>query len=158
MEASMKKLALLVSVVAVAAVAAVITLPASGHDAHSSATAAKLAVHNGKLGRYLVDAKGRTLYLFEKDKNGKSSCSGACVHYWPPAVTSGKTTAGSGVVASKIGSAKRADGKRQITYAGHPLYRFSGDTSAGQTTGQGLDDFGAEWYVVAPSGKKIDKG
>jgi len=105
----------------------------------------------------LVDAKGRTLYLFEKDKSGKSACYGQCTKYWPPLLTIGKPTAAAGVKASLLGTTRRTNGAMQVTYAHHPLYRYAGDTAPGQTTGQGSDNFGAEWYVVAPSGKKIDE-
>jgi predicted lipoprotein with Yx(FWY)xxD motif len=149
----------LISLVAVASVcgAGIAVLPASAHRAHTSATPAKLQVRTGKLGRYVVDGKGLTLYLFEKDKQGKSACYTSCAKVWAPLITSGKPTAGSGIVASKIGTTKRKDGKLQATYGGHPLYHYDDDHKAGQTEGQGSTAFGAGWYVVAPSGKKIDK-
>jgi predicted lipoprotein with Yx(FWY)xxD motif len=125
--------------------------------AHTAAAKAKLQVHKGKLGSYIVDAKGMTLYLFEKDKGGKSSCSGACAKAWPPYTTSGTASAGTGVTASKIASTRRQDGSTQVTYGGHPLYHFVKDTKPGQTAGQGATAFGASWYVVAPSGNEIDK-
>ena len=153
----MKKLLLLAAVVVVAVVA-IVALPASAHHhAKSAATGAKLEIHKGKLGRFIVNGRGATLYLFERDKNGKSACYGQCAQFWPPLITAGKPVAGSGVAASKIGTTKRKDGKLQATYGGHPLYRFVKDTKSGQTGGQGLKAFGAEWYVVAPSGKKIDE-
>ena len=62
-----------------------------------------------------------------------------------------------GAKKSLVGSIRRADGTRQVTYAGHPLYFFSGDAQRGQTNGEGLKDFGASWYVLAPSGTKIDR-
>jgi predicted lipoprotein with Yx(FWY)xxD motif len=111
-----------------------------------------------KLGPTLVDAQGRTLYLFEKDKGTTSSCSGTCASVWPPLTTSAKAVAGGGVTAAELGSTKRADGKTEVTYAGHPLYTYAGDAQPGQLKGQGLDQFGAEWYVLAPSGHKIDNG
>jgi predicted lipoprotein with Yx(FWY)xxD motif len=109
------------------------------------------------LGRVLVDANGRTLYLFEKDKGATSSCNGACASIWPP-LTAGKADAGTGVTAADLGTAKRSDGKTEITYAGHPLYTYAGDQKPGDVAGQGLDQFGAEWYVLAPDGHKIDNG
>ena len=99
----MKKLVSLL-VVAVVCAAAVTALPASAQKAHSSATRAKLMVRKGKLGRYVVDGKGFTLYLFEKDRHGKSACYSSCAKVWSPLLTSGKPTAGTGVVASKIGT------------------------------------------------------
>jgi predicted lipoprotein with Yx(FWY)xxD motif len=151
----MKKFVLLAAVAGVASV--VVALPASAHRAHSSATRAKLEVRKGKLGRQIVTGKGLTLYLFEKDKNGKSACSGTCAKEWPPLITSGKPSAGAGVAASKIGTTKRKDGSLQATYGGHPLYRYNDDHKAGQAEGEGSRAFGAEWYAVGPSGKKIDE-
>jgi predicted lipoprotein with Yx(FWY)xxD motif len=110
-----------------------------------------------KLGRILVDANGRTLYLFEKDKGATSSCNGACASIWPP-LTAGKAKAGTRVTAAVLGTTKRSDGKTEITYAGHPLYTYAGDQKPGDVAGQGLDQFGAEWYVLAPDGHKIDNG
>ena len=110
-----------------------------------------------KLGRILVDANGRTLYLFEKDKGATSNCNGACASVWPP-LTAGKAKAGTRVTAADLGTTKRSDGKTEITYAGHPLYTYAGDQKPGDVAGQGLDQFGAEWYVLAPDGHKIDNG
>jgi predicted lipoprotein with Yx(FWY)xxD motif len=112
--------------------------------------------HTG-LGTIIVDARGRSLYLFEKDTRGHSACSGACAAYWPPFLANGKSMAVKGAKSSLLGSIRRSDGSRQVTYAGHPLYFFSGDSQRGQTTGEGLHDFGAGWYVLMPSGKKIDR-
>jgi predicted lipoprotein with Yx(FWY)xxD motif len=118
---------------------------------------ATVKTRHGKLGTYLVDSKGRTLYLFEKDKTTKSTCYGACAHGWPPLLTSGKPKAAGGAKGSLLGTTRRRNGTRQVTYKGHPLYYFVRDKKAGQTRGEGLDAFGAEWYVLAPSGKKIDQ-
>jgi predicted lipoprotein with Yx(FWY)xxD motif len=153
----MRKTISLVAVVSACAVG-VAALPASAaHRAHASTTRAKLQVRTGKLGRFVVDGKGLTLYLFEKDKNGKSACYASCAKVWAPLITSGKPSAGAGVSASKIGTTKRTDGTLQATYGGHPLYHYDDDHKPGQTVGQGSKAFGASWYVVAPSGKKIDK-
>src|SRR5512132_2541270 len=118
---------------------------------------ATVSTRETKLGRILVDANGRTLYLFEKDKGATSSCSGACASIWPP-LTAGKAKGGTGVTAAELGTTKRSDGKTEITYAGHPLYTYAGDQKPGAVAGQGLDQFGAEWYVLAPDGHKIDNG
>jgi predicted lipoprotein with Yx(FWY)xxD motif len=109
-----------------------------------------------KVGTALVDGQGRTLYLFEADKGPNSTCGGGCASLWPPATTSGKPTAGPGVDAAKLGTTKRSDGTLEVTYNGHPLYRYAPDTKAGDATGQGLNQFGAKWYVLAASGSKID--
>ena len=129
---------------------------AASAPAPSGGPSVKLA--STGLGKVLVDARGRTLYLFEADKGTKSACDGACASIWPPLVTKGKPTAGAGVSASKLGTTKRSDGTTALTYNGHPLYTYAGDTAAGQTSGQGLDDYGAEWYALSARGDKIDNG
>ena len=109
------------------------------------------------LGRVLVDSSGRTLYLFEKDKGPRSTCSGACASAWPPVTTTGAPTAGMGVTAAQLKTTMRPGGE-QVLYKGHPLYTYVGDTGPGQTTGEGLNQFGAEWYVLGANGGKIEKG
>jgi predicted lipoprotein with Yx(FWY)xxD motif len=109
----------------------------------------------GSGGTYLAGPNGHALYLWVADSGGKSSCSGACAAAWPPLVTKGSPAAGSGVTASDLGTITRSDGREQVTYKGHPLYYFAGDTSAGKTTGQGTNGFGAKWWLVAPSGTAI---
>jgi len=109
------------------------------------------------LGQILVNSKGRTLYLFQKDRNGKSACSGQCAAFWPPLLTNGKPQVSKGARASLIGTTKRADGRLQVTYNHHPLYTFAKDKKAGQTNGEGVNAFGAEWDAVSPAGKKIEK-
>ena len=108
-----------------------------------------------KLGMVLVDGSGRTLYLFEKDQPDQSACSGACAAAWPVDNSSGTPKAGSGVQASLLGTIKRSDNTTQVTYNHHPLYYYSGDSQAGQQNGQGLNAFGAAWFVVAPTGAKV---
>ena len=108
-----------------------------------------------KLGMILVDGSGRTLYLFEKDQPNQSACSGACVAAWPVDPSSGTPKAGGGVKASLLGTISRSDNTTQVTYNHHPLYYYSGDSGAGQQNGQGVDAFGAAWFVVAPNGAKV---
>ena len=122
-----------------------------------SSNAATLSSGSTSLGKVLVGANGRTLYLFEKDTGGKSSCTGGCAAEWPPFTTTGKPSAGTGVNAAMLSVTKRPDGKSQVVYAGHPLYYYATDTKAGDTNGQGLNAFGAEWYVVSAGGGKVEK-
>jgi predicted lipoprotein with Yx(FWY)xxD motif len=143
------------AVVAVALLAGMLASVAGATGARSAADA-KVMVRKTALGVVLVDSRGHSLYLFQKDRGGKSACYGGCAAFWPPLLTSGKPVAGSGVKAVLLGTVKRSDGKLQVTYAGHPLYGFALDRKAGQTNGEGSNDFGAKWYVLAPSGKKID--
>jgi predicted lipoprotein with Yx(FWY)xxD motif len=76
---------------------------------------------------------------------------------WPPVRSGGKPTAGKGLTASELGTTARSDGKPQVTYNGHPLYLFAGDHNPGDTNGQGLNAFGAKWYVLSPAGNQITK-
>jgi predicted lipoprotein with Yx(FWY)xxD motif len=108
-------------------------------------------------GTALVDSAGHTLYLFEADTSTTSACSGSCASVWPAVLSHGSAPQVSAPLRSAlVGSVQRSDGTRQVTYDGHPLYRYVGDTKAGQARGQGLDQFGAQWYVVGPNGHKID--
>jgi predicted lipoprotein with Yx(FWY)xxD motif len=135
---------------------AAVTPPAAPSTANSAASGAPtVRVANGSLGRILVDAHGRTVYLFKKDKGTKSTCNGACAQAWPPVTVSGKPAAGAGANASLIGTTKRSDGTTQVTYHGHPLYRFQGDQTRGDTKGQGVVAFGGAWFVVSPSGAQV---
>jgi predicted lipoprotein with Yx(FWY)xxD motif len=121
----------------------------------SSTGTTKVGVASSRLGRIVVDGKGRTLYLFAKDTGMKSNCSGACTSNWPPFTATSKPAASGGVSASAISLVKRSDGAKQVTLDGHPLYYFSGDQSAGQMNGQGVNEFGAKWWAVAPSGTQV---
>lgn len=123
----------------------------------SAGAGVKVAVASSGLGRILVDGRGRTLYLFQKDKRGQSACVGQCTVFWPPLIASGKPLATAGAKASLLGTTKRADGRLQVTYNHHPLYRFSKDTAKGQTNGEGINTFGATWYAVSSAGAKVAK-
>jgi len=119
--------------------------------------AATVAIAKTKLGMVLVDGKGRTLYDFVKDKGPMSTCYGACAALWPPLFTKGKPHAGRGVKAALLGTTKRHDGKVEVTYNHHPLYYYVADSKPGQTTGQGLNQFGAPWWVLNAAGKEIHR-
>ena len=115
-----------------------------------------MATAGSKLGTILVDGTGRSLYLWHGDTGMRSNCSGACAGAWPPLITQGAPKAGHGVAAGKLGTTRRSDGSLQVTYAGHPLYTYIGDSGPGQTSGQGSDAFGAAWDVVPVSGATAD--
>jgi predicted lipoprotein with Yx(FWY)xxD motif len=132
--------------------------PASA-PATTTAAAAGTAVGtiHTKLGTILVAGpKHMTVYLFEADKGTTSNCSSACAQAWPPVTTTGEPKAEGGAKASSLGTTERSDGTRQVTYHGHPLYYYVSDQSSGETTGQGVNSFGADWYVMSPKGGKID--
>jgi predicted lipoprotein with Yx(FWY)xxD motif len=126
---------------------------AAAAPSRPAATTVKVAMRAP--GRILTDGSGRTLYLFEKDRGPASMCYGACAGFWPPVLTKGMPQAGPGAKASLLGTIRRKDGTLQVTYGRHPLYRFALDRRAGDTNGEGLNKFGAEWYVVSTLGRKI---
>jgi predicted lipoprotein with Yx(FWY)xxD motif len=144
---------LLISAGALAAALSLVVGAASA--ATSSSGAAKISIASTGIGPVLVNGRGRTLYLFGKDTRGKSTCSGACAGFWPPLIANGKPLAGAGVKAALIGTTKRADGRLQVTYDHHPLYTFVKDTQKGDTNGEGLNVFGAEWDAVSSTGLKV---
>jgi predicted lipoprotein with Yx(FWY)xxD motif len=143
-------------VIAVAVAIAAALIPA-GLASPSKGSSATVRAWQSKLGRILVDGRGRTLYLFENDKRGSSTCNGACATAWPPLITSGTPRAAAGAKASLLGTSKRKDGRWQVTYDRHPLYTFVKDTKKGQTNGEEVDAFGAEWYAVSAAGAKVEK-
>ena len=126
-----------------------------GSSSAPAASATTITTHSGPLGTYLTDGSGRTVYLFTPDSATASKCSGACLGLWPPVTTSGMPTGSDGVAASKLGTLTRSDGSTQVTYAGHPLYYFSKDSAAGDTNGEGINNFGGGWFAVSPAGAKI---
>lgn len=121
----------------------------------SSGAAITVSTKHSKLGTVLAGKKQLTLYLFEADKNGQSACSGACAHVWAP--VTGTAKVGGKAVSTDLGTITRSDGTKQVTYKGHPLYYFAKDKDSGDAYGEGVKAFGAEWYVLAPSGNKIDR-
>ena len=123
-----------------------------------------MAAKRGKLikaagsayGQVLFDGRQRAIYLFTSDEGaGRSRCYGACARAWPPVLTRGRPRAGDGVDAAKLGRTRRRGGRRQVTYNGHPLYYYVGDTEPGEISCQDVFEFGGTWYVVAPGGSAV---
>jgi len=141
------KLAVLVTLVA----AATLVAPAAVASTNKSSS---ILLRTTKVGKVLVAANGRTLYLFTADKDKKSTCYAQCAGYWPPLIGA-MPTVGAGLKASLLGTTKRRGGKLQVTYGGHPLYFFAQDKKAGDVNGQGFVHFGGTWWVVSAAGKKI---
>ncbi len=128
------------------------TQPAAAKPSEGVATVTVASVP--KLGKVIVDSDGFTLYDFHKDKGTTSSCYGACAGVWPPLTTGSTPTAAGGVSASKLGTTKRKDGTTQVTFAGHPLYTYTGDSKAGEANGNDITTYGGEWYALTPSGEE----
>ena len=129
--------------------------PASGGTSGGSASGTVIETHAGSGGTFLTDGSGRAVYLWVKDGMNKSTCTGACAGAWPPVMDKGKLTASGGAKASDLGTITRPGGGKQVTYDGHALYYFAGDSGAGTTSGQGSNSFGAKWWLVAPTGAQI---
>jgi predicted lipoprotein with Yx(FWY)xxD motif len=128
---------------------------ASSPPKTATGKSATIGVANENVGKVLVDSRGRTLYLFERDSGSKSVCNGACSVQWPPLLASGKPTVGSGANPSLAAISARLDGKTQVTYNGHPVYLFFGDRKPGDTNGQAVNAFGGRWYALSPSGDPV---
>lgn len=163
-----RRLALFTGVAVVGVVMAACGSSPSGSTAASSSTSSTSAsstsstgtkvdsTTSAKYGTILVDASGKTLYMLTADSSTSSVCkSSSCVTLWPPLTTTAGTKAGSGVKGALLGTITRSDGSKQVTYNGHPLYTFSGDSSAGQTNGEKIASFGGIWYVLDTSGKPV---
>ena len=141
--------------IAVVALAAAGVAAAAAVTHQSAGSSGTVNLRSTKLGKVLAAKSGMTLYLFKADKSGRSACYGKCATFWPPLLATAKPTAGTGVKAGLLGTTKRKDGTKQVTYAGHPLYRFKLDKRAGQVNGEGQDFFGGKWYGVNAAGKAV---
>jgi predicted lipoprotein with Yx(FWY)xxD motif len=128
---------------------------ASGSPSGSGSGATVITTASSSGNTFLTDSSGRAVYLWAKDTGGTSACSGACAGAWPPVTTTGTATASGSAKASDLGTITRSDGTKQVTYDGHPLYYFAGDQGPGTATGQGSDNFGAKWWLVAPTGSDV---
>jgi predicted lipoprotein with Yx(FWY)xxD motif len=131
-----------------AALASVLVLTGKAGAADRST----LTVHGSNYGQVLVDGRGFALYVFTRDRHGKSACSGACAAAWPPYLVKQAAKAGAGTRSTLLGTTKRSDGTLQVTYAGRPLYYYVGDRSPGQILCQNVSEYGGLWLVVRASG------
>jgi len=129
--------------------------PAAGSGTTSAAatSGAVIGTRSTSLGTVLVNAQGKTLYWFAIDTATASKCSGVCLTYWPPVIGTPSAAPGAKLTMG-FGTIKRSGGQLQATYDGHPLYTYAGDTSAGQTGGNGKNLSGGYWWAMTPSGAK----
>lgn len=152
-----------ITVVAGVALLTLVALAAAGCGGNGSAArpttkggrAATLGVADDSLGKILVNSRGHTLYLFQRDSSAQSTCTGACAVNWPPLHANGTPTVGQGANASTVATTRRPDGTSQVTYSSHPLYLFVGDKKAGDANGEGVNAFGGSWFAVAPAGNRV---
>jgi predicted lipoprotein with Yx(FWY)xxD motif len=132
--------------------------PAGASSSSNSASASGgtvIKTASSSAGNVLTNGSGRAVYLWVKDTGDMSNCNGACAGAWPPVTTTAAPTASGAAKASDLGTITRSDGSKQVTYDGHPLYYFSGDSGPGTATGQGSDGFGAKWWLFAPTGSDV---
>jgi predicted lipoprotein with Yx(FWY)xxD motif len=135
-----------------AAVAALALTPAAMSDGTAAPT---LTVRSSTYGKVLFDGRGYVLYAFTRDRKGRSACYGECARAWPVYLAKSSLRAGAGVKKARLGTTKRRNGRRQITYAGRPLYYYVGDRRPGQITCQNVVEYGGTWLVVRASGKLV---
>ena len=134
--------------------AVLVTIGVTAAAALASTKASTVSLRTTNVGKALVAANGRTLYLFTADKGRKSACYGKCASVWPPLIAA-RPTVGRGLHAAMLGTTKRRDGKLQVTYGGHPLYLFAKDTKPGDVRGEGIVHFGGSWWLVSARGAEI---
>jgi predicted lipoprotein with Yx(FWY)xxD motif len=122
----------------------------------SAAAGTRIAVRHTRLGDLLVNGRGFTVYMFTRDRTGRDVCArvSGCAGVWPLVSTHGRPVAGPGVRASLLGTI-RVGRATQVTYAGHPLYRYSGDASPAQTSYVGVTQFGGRWFALRASGRQV---
>ncbi len=143
----------LIRILVLAAVAAAVLAPSAMPE--QSAARATLTARSSPFGKAIFDGRGFVLYAFTRDK-GSSACCGACAKAWPPYFApKGELRVGTGLKRSLLGTVKRKKGKRQVTYAGKPLYYYVGDTRPGQILCQDVVEYGGRWLIVSPSGKLV---
>ena len=127
----------------------------SSTGASASAGGTIITTAKSSAGTVLTNGSGKAVYVWTKDTGDMSNCNGACASAWPPVTTTATATAAGSAKASDIGTITRSDGTKQVTYDGHPLYYFAGDSAAGMASGQGSDGFGAKWWLVDPTGSDV---
>jgi predicted lipoprotein with Yx(FWY)xxD motif len=144
-----------IAAVATAALLGLVGFFAADQVAGGTTGRATLSLRQTKLGPIVVNAQGRTLYLFARDRSGRSTCTAACAKFWPPLLTRSKPSAGTGLNPRLVGTTRRANGSLQVTYNRHPLYTSALDKAAGQANGQRRTAFGGRWYAVSARGTAI---
>ncbi len=139
----------LLAVLAAAAAALALAMPSLGERSST------VAAHASAYGTILFDGRGFVLYVFTRDARGSSACTGACAKAWPPFLVRARPSAGKGATGRLVGTIRRTDGRRQVTYAGRPLYYYVGDRTPGQILCQDVVEYGGRWLVLRPSGKPV---
>lgn len=147
----------LATLLAGAASAAVLADAHAGSNPAQAARVAKVQLRKTKLGRILVNSSGFTLYRFTLDSRNKDKCAmvSECPQVWPPLTSSGRPIAGPGVNSSLLSTIRLPSGKKQVTYAGHPLYLYAPSSERGETAYVGAEQFGGVWDAVNAAGRAV---
>jgi predicted lipoprotein with Yx(FWY)xxD motif len=148
----MRKSAVRFSFVALVLLAAAVLAPSALSQEQRRTT---VTAHSSSYGKVLFDGRGFVLYAFTRDHR-RSACYGACAKRWPPYYApKGSLTVGAGIKRSLLGTVRRRNGRRQVTFAGRPLYHYVGDRSPGQILCQNVVEYGGRWLIVRPSGRLV---
>ena len=154
----MKRAPLLLAGVIVAATSVAAAASSAGGAARAQdSRAAKIQLRHTEVGKVLVDSSGFTVFRFSKDPRNSDTCVkiSGCTNLWPPLMSSGRPVAGPGVRSALLSTIKLPGGGRQVTYAGHPLYRYSAATEKGETGYVGAQQFGGSWYALNAAGGTV---
>ena len=154
----MKRAPLLLAGLILAATSVAAAASSAGGAARAQdSRAAKIQLRHTEVGKVLVDSSGFTLYRFSKDPRNSDTCVkiSGCTNLWPPLMSSGRPVAGPGVRSALLSTIKLPGGGRQVTYAGHPLYRYSAATEKGETGYVGAQQFGGSWYALNAAGGSV---
>jgi predicted lipoprotein with Yx(FWY)xxD motif len=148
---------LLILAVGITALAAGYASSSSASTTASAASGATVKLVHTSKGKILANSRGFTLYMFTADRRNSDRCvkKSGCTSIWPPLTVKGRPTAGTGVRRSLLGTIRLAGGRHQVTYAGHPLYRYSADGGPARTSYIGVSEFGGRWFGVNAAGKPV---
>ena len=154
----MKRAPLLLAGLILAATSGAAAASSAGGAARAQdSRAAKIQLRHTEVGKVLVDSSGFTVFRFSKDPRNSDTCVkiSGCTNLWPPLMSSGRPVAGPGVRSALLSTIKLPGGGRQVTYAGHPLYRYSAATGKGETGYVGAQQFGGSWYALNAAGGSV---
>ena len=154
----MKRAPLLLAGLILAATSVAAAASSAGGAARAQdSRAAKIQLRHTEVGKVLVDSSGFTVFRFSKDPRNSDTCVkiSGCTNLWPPLMSSGRPVAGPGVRSALLSTINLPSGGRQVTYAGHPLYRYSAATEKGETGYVGQQQFGGSWYALNSAGGSV---
>ena len=134
-----------------------IALLAAASATLAAGSPARLKLGRTGLGKIVQNGRGFTIYMFTRDRRNKDNCVkvAGCTGVWPAVTTSGRPVIGPGLKRRLIGTITLPSGAKQVTYAGHPLYRYIGDSGPGDTSYVGFSQFGGSWFALNGAGRAV---